>query len=379
MAENQNYNKDPKKGADKTKSRRPVHQEHLDEIFTQDSVPSWLASVVFHLVLLVILVLIPAATNRTDTENKIEFENYGDEQVRDDNLLDDAMENEFQEEFQHKEKNTETEEEQIKFEYDKQYTTSAGLEDATLSPDLGVTTESFLGVGGGSGFRGDGTGLANYFRGNPGFGRAVGRLRGKGVDICIVFDSSDSMVDAIADTKENIDNLIWLVKTLVPSTQISILTYRDYNDAYVVQGRVLGTPIEDTKKWLNTVEAGGGGDHPEAVMKALEQAINANGDKWRKRARRVIILFGDAPPHYNEQEKTLNLVKNFHANKGLVSVIDTAVDPVHELEQIAKAGGGDYVRLTDAEKLSEQIFIQIFGSKYKAVLKKIWEHKAAQN
>lgn len=38
---------------------KPVHTEHLDEIINQKSMPSFLASVSFHMILLIVILLIP--------------------------------------------------------------------------------------------------------------------------------------------------------------------------------------------------------------------------------------------------------------------------------------------------------------------------------
>ena len=48
--------------------------------------------------------------------------------------------------------------------------------------------------------------------------------------------------------------------------------------------------------FLDSVEAGGGGDHPEAVYAGLRDAIDAM--RWSRQARKVVILVGG--PGYDD-------------------------------------------------------------------------------
>jgi len=47
--------------------------------------------------------------------------------------------------------------------------------------------------------------------------------------------------------------------------------------------------------YLDRINAKGGGDKPEAVDEGLRWAIQNN--RFMRGARKVILLFGDAPPH----------------------------------------------------------------------------------
>lgn len=182
----------------------------------------------------------------------------------------------------------------------------------------------------------------------------------KGMDIYIVFDSTDSMADCIGDIKRSIEAIVKKVNSKVVNARFGLITYQDYTDAKVVRGVPLGTGIRNLKAWLSGIEAGGGGDHPEAVFSGLDAAISKGN--WKKGNIHTIILIGDAPPHFNELNKVKKLITRFHKENGKVHVIDSAVDPIHELEQIAKTGGGDYLRLASVRKLSFLIVSQIFKS-----------------
>lgn len=48
------------------------------------------------------------------------------------------------------------------------------------------------------------------------------------------------------------------------------------------------------KSWLDQCSAQGGGDAPEAVADALNDALNL---EWSSAATKICILISDAPPH----------------------------------------------------------------------------------
>lgn len=48
------------------------------------------------------------------------------------------------------------------------------------------------------------------------------------------------------------------------------------------------------KGWLDQSSAHGGGDGPEAVADALNDALNLS---WRSNSTKISILISDAPPH----------------------------------------------------------------------------------
>ena len=59
-------------------------------------------------------------------------------------------------------------------------------------------------------------------------------LRRHGLDIVVAFDSTGSMQGEINQVKRQIGRIGSTLLTLVPKTRISICTYRDQGDEYVV-------------------------------------------------------------------------------------------------------------------------------------------------
>jgi hypothetical protein len=69
--------------------------------------------------------------------------------------------------------------------------------------------------------------------------------------------------------------------------------YRDRGDAFVTKKIDFDTPRGFSRDFQQ-FRAGGGGDKPESVNAALEDALRMD---WREDAIKVIVLVGDAAPH----------------------------------------------------------------------------------
>ena len=123
----------------------------------------------------------------------------------------------------------------------------------------------------------------------------IRNLRSTGLDIVIVFDSTGSMTGEIDEVKVQIERIGKILMKLVPDTRISLCTYRDEGDEYEAKGIPLTNDLQELKSFLDTVFADAGGDLEEAVHKGMSWAVKEN--QFRTRARKVMLIFGDAPPH----------------------------------------------------------------------------------
>ena len=137
----------------------------------------------------------------------------------------------------------------------------------------------------------------------------IGTLRRNGLDIVLCFDSTGSMSGEIDQVKRNIERIGTTLTTLVPKARISVCTYRDLGDEYVTKGLPLTNSIQDVHDYLSRISAGGGGDHPEAVDEGMYWSLNQNN--FRPNARKVILVFGDAPPHPDKLKRCLDLAGEF--------------------------------------------------------------------
>jgi Mg-chelatase subunit ChlD len=193
----------------------------------------------------------------------------------------------------------------------------------------------------------------------------IQQLRRHGLDIVICFDSTGSMSGEIDQVKRQIERIGRTLFTLVPKARISIVTYRDEGDEYVAKGMPLSGNINDVKAYLDRIEAGEGGDLPEAVEEGLKWASKQN--QFRPSARKVILVFGDAPPHPEKMKECLALAGAFKGQqKGVLSTVTCrASTPLPEFYEIARAGGGEAFLTRNQREIMTQLMVLVFGSRHR--------------
>lgn len=114
------------------------------------------------------------------------------------------------------------------------------------------------------------------------------------LDVAFVLDTTASMGPYIDQVKVN------LVKFLTElqkkkDTRVAILEYRDSDDFLNRVNTPLTKDLQAVKTGVQALTVSGGGDQPEAVLDALVAAKNSLS--WDPKAKRVVLLMGDAPPH----------------------------------------------------------------------------------
>jgi hypothetical protein len=106
--------------------------------------------------------------------------------------------------------------------------------------------------------------------------------------------------------------------------------------------------LPDFRAKLAAQSAKGGGDIPEAMHMALE---NANKLSWRRdNTARVMFLVADAPPHHSHVERMLSAVGELR-QKGVAVYPLAGSGPMQECEFLMRAAAfltrGQYLFLTD--------------------------------
>ena len=198
------------------------------------------------------------------------------------------------------------------------------------------------------------------------FGKMISRLQEDGLDIVIVFDSSGSMQGEIDQVKGKIQRIGTALRQMIPKTRIGLCTYRDQGDEYVVKGQSLTDNLGQIVSFLEKTNAKGGGDKPEAVEEGLRWAIENN--RFRRGARKVILLFGDAPPHQDKTVACKKWASNFrHKQRGVISTVTCRSDvKLEEFESIAKIGGGESFLTRNERQIMKQLMILVFGSQHRS-------------
>lgn len=173
----------------------------------------------------------------------------------------------------------------------------------------------------------------------------------KSVEVCFVLDTTGSMGGLIEGAKQK----IWSIASQIaqrqdsPTIRFSLVGYRDRGDAYVTQLTDLNEDLDVVHDKLMKFQAVGGGDTPESVNQALNEAVTKVS--WTKgdNVTRIVFLVGDAPPHMDyEQDIDYTVTCKLAQEKGItINAIQCGVmkETVQPWQHIAKLGSGKYIAL----------------------------------
>ncbi|MBQ4424887.1 MAG: VWA domain-containing protein [Lachnospiraceae bacterium] len=186
------------------------------------------------------------------------------------------------------------------------------------------------------------------------------------LDLMLMVDTTGSMGDELEYLKKELANVVESVYKLNPgmSIRVSVNFYRDEGDEYVVKYYDFRDDVQDAVALIASQYSAGGGDYPEAVHTALDNAIF--GHAWREDAVKLCYLVLDAPPHregdYVEvDEQTRVRVENIDgtlekavdgaAEKGIRIIPVVASGAESEVEVLCRywafRTGGTYIYLTN--------------------------------
>jgi hypothetical protein len=170
------------------------------------------------------------------------------------------------------------------------------------------------------------------------------------LDLALVIDTTGSMGDELDYLKVEIDHIAAEIHERFPNVdqRFGLILYRDEGDEYVTRSFDFTRSLSDFRRILAAQSAGDGGDYPEAMHLALENAAQLS---WRGAGTaRVAFLVADAPPHSQFAKRTLDAARKLR--RAGVTVFPVASSGVRdEAEFIMRAIGfltqGQYLFLTD--------------------------------
>src|SRR5690348_466629 len=119
------------------------------------------------------------------------------------------------------------------------------------------------------------------------------------VEVVFCLDTTGSMGGLINAAKQK----IWAISNQIssgkptPRVKIGLVAYRDRGDAYVTKVFDLTDDLDAIHGHLMGFQAQGGGDFPESVNQALNEAVTKITWSKDKKTLKMIFLVGDAPPH----------------------------------------------------------------------------------
>ncbi len=119
------------------------------------------------------------------------------------------------------------------------------------------------------------------------------------IEVCFVLDTTGSMGGLIEGAKQKIWSMAndIIAAKPTPEVKFSLVAYRDRGDEYVTKVTPLTDDLDAVYAKLREFRADGGGDTPESVSQALDEAVSKIAWSQDRAVLKIIYLVGDAPPH----------------------------------------------------------------------------------
>jgi Mg-chelatase subunit ChlD len=224
---------------------------------------------------------------------------------------------------------------------------------------------------------------------SEGFQRMIGGIRGRGLDVVFVIDATDSMRGIMDQAKQRMHDIIGVITGVLAkdgkpprNVRFGVVAFKDYGDDYglnAVRGLMLTNDYQAVRDFIDRVEVGGGGDEPEPIHEALAAAtIRKMG--WRRSAKSIIVLIGDAPVHPSGRAQAISEARSFVKKyAGTVNTIDVNTQRgqvLGDFADIAKAGHGTATLLGSEEAFWEDLVVSVFGKRFEHDVRAIVERYA---
>jgi Mg-chelatase subunit ChlD len=171
---------------------------------------------------------------------------------------------------------------------------------------------------------------------------------GQTLEMVFVLDTTGSMGGLLDAAKQKIWGIVndVMQKQSRPSVRVGLVAYRDNGDAYVTQIVPVTSDLDTVYTSLMEFQAGGGGDSPENVRRALAEGVRKAGwSEAKGGVAQVIFLVGDAPPqNYQSEPDVLVTAAEAVRKNMIVNTIQCGNDAGarEAWQQIARAGQGKY-------------------------------------
>jgi len=171
------------------------------------------------------------------------------------------------------------------------------------------------------------------------------------IEVVFALDTTGSMSGLIDGAKRK----IWSIANFMaqgqpkPEIRIGLVAYRDKGDDYVTRFYDLSDDLDKVFEHLSSFEAGGGGDQPEHVSRALGEAVAKSSWSKDQSVLKQIYLVGDAPPHtdYNDGFDYRTISKQANEAGIHINTIRCGGDYQTQLvwNEISRAASGEYASI----------------------------------
>ena len=175
------------------------------------------------------------------------------------------------------------------------------------------------------------------------------------IDLMLMIDTTGSMGDELYYLEQELADVVDRVakEGEALSIKVSVNFYRDEGDEYVVKYFDFRDDIDDVIKIMKDQNADGGGDFPEAVHEALENAVS--GHEWREDAVKLCLFVLDAPPHDESEIQGINskilssLEDASRIGIRMIPIVASGINRETEvlMRHFAVMTGGTYIYITN--------------------------------
>ena len=186
---------------------------------------------------------------------------------------------------------------------------------------------------------------------------ATAATAGVNLDILFLLDATGSMGDEIQQLKDNIEQIAAQIAALParPDVRFGMVIYRDRGDEFVVHSYDFTPDLATFILFLADVAADGGGDYPEDLNEALNQAVLV--PEWRlEDTVSLMFLVADAPPHLDYPDQQLTYVDGMTraAELGIkifpIATSNLDAQGEYIFRQLAQFTGAQFIFLTYGEE-----------------------------
>jgi hypothetical protein len=171
------------------------------------------------------------------------------------------------------------------------------------------------------------------------------------IEVCFVLDTTGSMGGLIEGAKQK----IWSIANEIiaakptPVVRYALVGYRDRGDEYVTRLTALSEDLDAVYADLQKFHADGGGDTPESVSQALDEAVHKIAWSEDRAVLKIIYLVGDAPPHtdYADGPDYRKVCEQAVRRDLIINTVQCGdIDGTREVwSEIARRGEGQFVAL----------------------------------
>lgn len=128
-------------------------------------------------------------------------------------------------------------------------------------------------------------------------------VAGVPLDIAFAIDVTGSMGDELERLKTSVGSVVDRIEALPgsPEVRLAMTVYRDEGDSFVTATHDFTSDVAEFRTALSGLEAGGGGDTPEALDEAIGEVLTKPSWRPAGEATQLVFVIGDAGGHRDRQ------------------------------------------------------------------------------